>query len=383
MKFISYNRELNIATSQVIDVFNNIRIKRWNGQSLQKTILVPCVYGNRSRVLKSLENRNKTLKVPMISVNKTNLSRDVARVHSVNDGLFFSGTNFNLNDNVGVPINIEFEVSIITKYESDLDQIISNFIAMMNPDIYVSWPNPKGQGNIKSQIVWEGDMSIEYPEDISETEPWRVIGTASFTYKTWMFPGEGLYDNNPENPLGNSDGSGRIEHINLCEGEAISGNFDIPGADIGTGQKWNRWYDVPSYMSVDEYCENVSQGLISNGNYDEIGILPELSGGYYAEVFGVSGTTIYSTREPEDLEYLINNYNDIQITMLTQDGNFFYPEYLVDFNWTPIWERMLSGNLSGCFVNNVQTQYWLANEDPGLYFVLYEDGGPIKIELTP
>jgi hypothetical protein len=381
MKFISYNREFNIATKQFADVFNNIRIKRWNGQSLQKTIHVPCVYGNRSRILKSLENRNKTLQLPMISFNKTSLVRDTARVHSVNDGLFFSGNGFNLNENMAVPMNLEFEVSIITKYESDLDQIISNFIAMMNPDIYVSWPNPKGQGNIKSQVIWEGDISIEYPEDIGETEPERIIATANFTYKTWIFPGEGLFDNNPENSLGNG-GGGRIEHINLCEGEPISGNFDIPGADIGTGQKWNRWYDVPSYMSVDEYCENVAAGLISDGNYDEIGVLPEISGGYYAEVFGVSGTTIYSTRDPEDLEYLINNYNNIQITMLTQDSNFFYPEHLVDFDWVPIWERMLSGDLSGCFVNNVTTQYWLSNEDPGLYFILYEDGGPIRLEIT-
>ena len=80
---------------------------------------------------------------------------------------------------------------------------------------------------------------------------------------------------------------------------------------------------------------------------------------------------------------MINNIDSIQITMLTQDGNFFYPEYLVDFNWQPIWERMLSGDLSGCFVNNVNTYFWLANEDPDLYFILYSDGGPIRLQLTP
>jgi hypothetical protein len=248
----------------------------------------------------------------------------------------------------------------------------------MNPDIYVVWPNPKGQGNLTSQIIWSGDVSVEYPEEISETDPWRVLSTTTMTYKTWMFPGEGFHDG------GGKDGDGRITHINLCEGNPLSANFDIPDADCGTGQKWNRWYDVPMYMSVDEYCDNMQAGLISgSGNYDEIGILPELTGGYFVDVYGISGSTIYDPRNKDELVFLINNYDNISVTMITQDGNFFYPEYLIDFDWEAVWVRMLSGDLSSCFVDKspIVNVLWLANEDAALFFILYEDGNPIRVLL--
>lgn len=393
MRFISYNKEINIATKQIMDVFNNIRIKRWAGPCVEKIIHVPCVYGNRSRILKSLENRAKNLQLPLISITKTDISRDADRAHSVNDGLFFGDNSYDLNENVGVPIKIEFDVSIICKYESDMDQILCNFMAMMNPDIYVTWPNPKGQGNITSQIVWDGTTNIEYPIEISETDPWRVSATARMTFKTWIFPGEGLYGYNidatvsecddygqPGSDPNNVYSSNRIEYINICECEPISANFDIEGANIGTDQKWNTFYDVPNDMTFTEFLENINNGTIYSSAHDQLGIVGTLSGSYFLEIYGVSGNYLYSPRVAEDLPYLINNYDNMEITMLTQDGNFFYPEHLEDFNWLPIWTEMLSGKLSCCLVDNSKKLHWLLNEDSSQFYILLENSNPILLQ---
>jgi hypothetical protein len=247
MRKRSYNGEIKTATAQILDVFNNITIDRRDSTGVQKLIHVPCIYGNRSRVLKSMENKNKTLKIPLIVISKGSLSRDTMRVADTNNGLLFQSgiaDGYDILKNRPQPMNIDFEMTVITKYEDDMDQIISNFIPMMLPDIYVVWPNPKQIGkNLKSQIVWDGSINYEYPMEVGETDPYRVITTTNFTYKTWIFPG-----------LGEDPDDGPVIHkMNYCPNLLTieDGNYGL-----------DRWYDVPMGMSVDQYAEQVVCGLI-------------------------------------------------------------------------------------------------------------------------
>lgn len=249
MRTRSYNAEIRTATAQVLDVFNDIIIDRRDSAGIKKLIRVPCVYGNRSRILKSLENKNKTFKVPMVVIRKESLNRDTTRVADINNGLFFqsegSGNTYNVLKNRPQPMNIDFELSIITRYEDDMDQIISNFMPMMSPDFYVAWPNPRQPGkNLKSQVVWDGSINYEWPTDISETEPYRIIATTMFTYKTWIFPGlpESVDDDGP-----------LIHKINYCPNllSVEDGNYML-----------DRWYDVPYSMTLDEYQDMIVCGMI-------------------------------------------------------------------------------------------------------------------------
>jgi hypothetical protein len=247
MKFRSYNGEIRTATAQTLDVFNDITIDRRNVNGVQKLIHVPCVYGNRSRILKSLENKNKTLKIPLMVITKQSITRDTMRVADTNNGLLFqigASDGYDVLKNRPQPMNIDFELSIITKYEDDMDQIISNFIPMMSPDVYVVWPNPKQIGkNLKSQLVWDGSINYESPTDVAETDPYRVIVTTNLTYKTWIFPG--LERDLDDGPL--------IHKINFCPNllSIGDGNYGL-----------DRWYDVQMGMSIDDYQERVVCGLI-------------------------------------------------------------------------------------------------------------------------
>lgn len=45
-----------------------------------------------------------------------------------------------------VPVDIEYEVSIVSKYPSDIDMIASNFMVFFNSDIYVTCEHPKYEG---------------------------------------------------------------------------------------------------------------------------------------------------------------------------------------------------------------------------------------------
>jgi hypothetical protein len=323
MRFKSYNSELRIATAQFIDVFNDMDIFRGE-DSFHNLITIPCVYGSRSRILKSAENRNKTLKLPLVAIAITNVTRDRSRVHSVNDSLFFNSDDYIDNtNNTAVPVNITYELTTITKYQEDMDHIISNFVVHFNPDIYVVWPHPYNYGNIKSQIVWNNDVNITYPSEIDEKTQSRVLATSTFILKTWIFPGVG----------GQYSDGDLIYKINLCDNPEYN-------------QGLNKWYDVPTTMDMDAFFENVTSGLIKYPNYDHLQIIKEIDG-YWIDVYGILSGSFLNPRLSGDLRTIIENFNDPNFALTTIYAG--WPSHLQTSAYYDIFTRMLSSDLRNCF----------------------------------
>lgn len=263
MQFRSYNREIERSTAQVLDVFNEIKIDRRSpANDIQQIITVPCLYASRSRILKSLENRDNTVKLPLICVSITGLSRDVSRVHSIHNGLLYQHDNaaYQIKRNTPVPINIGYSVTIITKFQEDMDQLIGNWAVWFNPDIYVVTPHPIiASETLKSQIVWNGSIATTYPEEIDKNSPIRVVSTTNFEYRTWMFPG-----------IGNDDFEGPIiKRINF------TGMLSYDTDGIG---RLNGFYPVPSNMEMSAFTENIILGLVKPPYWDVWQISGGLSG---------------------------------------------------------------------------------------------------------
>ncbi len=334
MKYRSYNRELRTSTAQLLDVFSSVVIDRRDNQNnIQKLINVSCVYGNRSRILKSLENRNKTLKLPLISISMGNLSRDGSRVHDTHNGIINQRQEWKFNPiyNTPVPINIEYEMTIVTKLHEDMDQIISNFIPFTNPDFYVVWPNPKNPAiNLKSQIVWNTDMNIQFPNEITENDPYRFTATTTFTYKTWMFPGLDAISNN-DGPL--------IHRINFCPNllSIEDGNYML-----------DRWYDVPTCMSFDSFQQSVVCGLIKTDNdRDNWDFLPMSGGisGYWSDVSANVSGMVLGTEISGDPTYLVTDEGDL--LLINNIG--YLPAGMSELDYYQYYLDTISGDLSACF----------------------------------
>ena len=91
-----------------------------------------------------------------------------------------------------VPINIAVNMSILAKYQSDMDQILSNFIPYSNPYIIISWKVPTefvtDVQEIRTEVEWSGAVSLDYPTDVDPNSPARIAGDTSFTIKGYLFP---------------------------------------------------------------------------------------------------------------------------------------------------------------------------------------------------
>lgn len=185
---------------QFVSAFNSIIIDRYNKDRVaQEQIQANFVYAPKERVIHDLVNKNQHLKLPVVAVSMNNVTRDNDRVFNKIPGFYISkapsvsagavNTNFLPSP---IPVNIGVTMDILTKFQTDMDQIISNFVPYNNPYIVISWKVPTSQNladdlEIRSEVLWDGNISLSYPTDISGTEPYRVSATTSFTIKGWLF----------------------------------------------------------------------------------------------------------------------------------------------------------------------------------------------------
>jgi hypothetical protein len=198
--------EIKDMLTQFVAAFDDIVIGRFNKDRVEKDkINVRYVYAPKQRVLYDIINENKTLTLPVVSVNVTNISRDQTRVFNKLDGFYYQG-------NVGeekvsrhikspVPVNVSLSVSVLTRYQTDMDQILSNFVPFCNPYVIISWKVPEAfnlsvDQEIRSEVLWDGNISMKYPTELNASQKARVTADTTFTIKGWLFK-------DTDNPSGN------------------------------------------------------------------------------------------------------------------------------------------------------------------------------------
>ena len=192
MEFQSGHDEIAIANLLFKNIFSNIRIGRTEDNGIKKQILVQCVLGQRSRILKALANpeRRGNYKVPMIVISRTGYQRNGDRLNNMNNEVKYELTpayrKYHLMP--PVPIDINYEVSIIAKYPSDIDKIATNFMVFFNSDIYVSCEHPIYQGvKMNNQVIMQDSVSEDHPDELDGSQDDLMTATFSFTFKTYLF----------------------------------------------------------------------------------------------------------------------------------------------------------------------------------------------------
>ena len=190
-----YYFEIKDLVTQFIAAFDDVIISRYNrSRTVVDKIQATYVYAPKERVLHDLINKSQHIQLPVISVSLNGVNRDNDRVFNKITGFYdvqphTSSTEFLRTP---VPIDVNVNMSILTRYQTDMDQILSNFIPYSNPYIIISWKTPAALTNqtveIRSQVEWSGDVSIDYPIEQTADQPARVTADTSFTIKGWLFP---------------------------------------------------------------------------------------------------------------------------------------------------------------------------------------------------
>jgi len=131
-------------------------------------------------------------KVPMIVINRTGYQRQPDRLNNLHNEVRYeiSETRRNYQFLTPVPIDINYEVSVIAKYPADIDKIASNFMVFFNSNIYCSQTHPKFSDiKLNNQVIMSDSVSEEHSDELDGTRDDLVISTFTFTFKTYLFGG--------------------------------------------------------------------------------------------------------------------------------------------------------------------------------------------------
>jgi hypothetical protein len=212
-----------------LNAFDGAIVKRYdiNG-NVGNNIAVRYVYAPKQRVLFDIVDPAQTFTLPVIAFWITTVNRDQSRVFNKIAGQFWvdsttkpyttSTADSNLQP---VPVNIEVSVSVLTRYQTDMDQILSNFVPYNDPYFIISWTKRGTPGlEIRSEVLWSGQLQMGYPTEQQSNQPTRVTCDTSFTIKGWLFKA----DANP---------TGRIFKINT-NFNAVSGTPTLENIDYLT-----------------------------------------------------------------------------------------------------------------------------------------------------
>ena len=233
MKNQTFHFEIKDLVTQFVAAFDDIIIKRYDKNRVpQNDVQVRYVYAPKQRVLYDLVNKAQNLTVPVVAININSVSRDESRVFNKLAGFYVSRGSGELDTQINsqfyrtpVPVNIQINMSVITKFQTDMDQIISNFVPYNNPYIILSWKVPftilqsTVPQEIRSEVLWDGGITLSYPTDIAANEKYRIVGDTAFTIKGWLFP----YVQNPAGNIFYIDTNFRTASI-LTSYEELSGD---------------------------------------------------------------------------------------------------------------------------------------------------------------
>jgi len=313
--------EIKDVVAQFIAAFDDIVISRFNkNREEEDQINVRYLYAPKQRVMHDIINENKTITLPAVAVNVTGVTRDTSRVFNKIDGFYYSGTSgeerTSKHIKPPVPVNINLSVSVLARYQTDMDQILSNFIPFTNPYVVISWYVPKEFGltvdqEIRSEVLWDGNVSLNYPVELVASQKARITADTSFTIKGWLFKDEA-------DPVGNIffiDQNFHAENIitdyeDLSSTEATVESFELSGSPFIT----DIFYNGVLLQDDLTITANTSGNIILNGygfNHTKTVLFSTNNESVYTNLTSISG---FSRQEPvsgQSIPFTILNDNTI------------------------------------------------------------------------
>lgn len=197
MKKRPFYFEIQNLVAQFMSAFNDIAIKRYDKDRVadENSIGVGFMYSPKQRVINDLLTASRTIPLPAISISIAGITRDPERVfNKLNGHLINTAKAEDAARQIPqpVPINITINMSIVARYQADIEQIISNFVPYCDPYITVSWKLPTTENTtyereIRTIIEWNGSLNMQYPVELASNQLARVTCDTSFTIKGWLF----------------------------------------------------------------------------------------------------------------------------------------------------------------------------------------------------
>jgi hypothetical protein len=301
--------EIKDLIVQFLAAFDSCIINRYDGRNPKEKLEVRYVLAPKQRVLYDIVNEVNNITLPVVAVDITSITRDESRVFNKIDGFYLptkSSVQGKLTSKLPtpVPVNLTVSMSIITKFQLDMDQIISNFVPYNNPYIIISWKIPAEAGleyetEIRSEVLWDGNISLTPPITLTSGDKYRVTADTTFTIKGWLFKKLGEKTGNIFIVDANFYNLARNNALNI---HSLTGfNFSSPVSGIG--------YDTLETVSVSG-IPTITNIFAANS-----GVIAPIT----------SNTTLYRAFSGNNILIQGEDFHYIQNVLLSSNNTSFLP----------------------------------------------------------
>jgi len=176
-------------------LFNGITIKHKDDSgNVVSSVRVPLAYGPTQKFLARLEqvpNLNKPVQVnlPRMSFEVIGMSYDTTRKLTTTQTFLTKDVNNNQirKAYLPVPYNLNFELSIITKLNDDMLQIVEQILPYFQPNYNLTVDLVKEIGEKRDIPIVLDNISMTDNYEGDYTERRALIYTLKFTAKTYLF----------------------------------------------------------------------------------------------------------------------------------------------------------------------------------------------------
>ena len=190
-----YNEILRKTIIAFGTLFNNVSIKHFDADSVTNVIKVPLAYGPTQKFLARLDqspdlNKSTAITLPRMSFEFTGLTYDPSRKITTTQQIVVKNPDNGRDAKktyMPVPYNMQFELSIMTKLNDDMLQIVEQILPYFQPaynltielveQIKEKKDIPIVLENITTQDDYDGDF----------TSRRVLLYTLRFTAKTYLF----------------------------------------------------------------------------------------------------------------------------------------------------------------------------------------------------
>lgn len=176
-------------------IFNQIRIERAKADgTVVQDLIVPLNYGPQQKFLARLQqdpnlDRKSAISLPRMSFEIMSMAYDPERKIGQTQKIMRTNTEVTGQRGftyVGAPYNLEFQLSIMTKYSEDAAKILEQIIPFFQPDFTQTVKLIPDIDPIDIPIILNGVTTEEIYEGTFQ-ERRSVLYTLTFTMKGWFY----------------------------------------------------------------------------------------------------------------------------------------------------------------------------------------------------
>jgi len=194
LKNYTYNFEVKDLLTQFVAAFDDTVVKRYDkNNNARQEVAVRYVFAPKQRIMYDIVNKAQNIELPVVAIDLAGISYDTERVFNKLDNFEnYRNSNSSSSIRTPTPVNLKVNMSILCRYMQDMEQIISNFVPYSDPYIILAWKEPVSSDvnntiEIRSEVLWDQDISLNTPTDTTYSEKFRIIADTSFTIKGWLF----------------------------------------------------------------------------------------------------------------------------------------------------------------------------------------------------